>query len=258
MREIAQNVYEACQGGKARVRCLFPGRASALLRVTKCINTPLLPFSREGTRMVNGPAQSRKANLARERALDQALGDFSSILWFPPRQRAALAMVPRQMKRSQPWNTFLGCSCISFESCQAEFLAVCSGSRRQGALEGKPASQRRAQGEFPLWLGGAGAAGRFFQQGLLYSAFWEMVLLGNRVNQEPCRAARVPRCAAWVCGKGTAWCRWRCRHQLEMLLGAKTHRKATRKAPGLAKGLLHLWCRSPLPPREQPTSPAPL
>lgn len=42
-------------------RCLFPGRANALLRVTKCINTPLLPFSREGTRMVNGPARSRKA-----------------------------------------------------------------------------------------------------------------------------------------------------------------------------------------------------
>lgn len=166
--------------------------------------------------MVNGPAQSRKANLARERALDQALGDFSSILWFPPRQRAALAMVPRQMKRSQPWNTFLGCSCISFESCQAEFLAVCSGSRRQGAPEGKPASQRRAQGEFPLWLGGAGAAGRFFQQGLLYSAFWEMVLLGNRANQSPAEprgfpgvqrgsAEREPLGAA-----GAAGTSWRC------------------------------------------------
>lgn len=42
-------------------RGLFPGRASALLRVTKCINTPLLPFSREGRRTVNGPARSRKA-----------------------------------------------------------------------------------------------------------------------------------------------------------------------------------------------------
>lgn len=161
-----------------------------------------------------------KPNLARERGLDRALGDFSSILWFPPRQRAALVMVPRQMKRSQPWNTLLGCSCISFESCQAEFLAVCSGGRRQGAPEGKPAPRTGRVSFVAGWCRSCWP--------LLPAGFALFGFLGDGSSREwnesePCRAARDPRCAAWVCGKGTARCRWHCQHQLEMLLGAKTH-----------------------------------
>lgn len=98
------------------------------------------PFPSEGIRTVNGPAQRSRAAIAKERALDGALGDFPASHGFP--RAASCSYSPKTNAVLSALEHILGMQL---------YLLWAAKQNSSPSAVGKPVFQLlQAQGELPL------------------------------------------------------------------------------------------------------------